>query len=88
MYKLVELEAFIYLVRVKSAEFQGFYGFLCFLGVGETADCHVLGKVVRQVEMMSKLFRSAFLHFFSNVTKVLVAFWFKGQGLHCHSVCI
>ena len=87
MYKLVEREAFIDLLRVMGAKFQGFYGFPSCLGVGETAYCHVLGRVVREVEMVRRLFRSVFLHFFFffffyNVTKILVAFWFKGQGLH------
>ena len=82
MYKLVEREAFIDLVRVMGARFQGFYGFPCCLGVGETASCHVLGRVAREVEMVRRLFRSVFLHFFYNVTKILLAFWFKGQGLH------
>ena len=61
MYKLVEREAFIDSVNLKSAEFQGFYGFLCFLGVGKTADCHVLVRIVREVDMVRKWFRSIFL---------------------------
>ena len=85
MYKLVEREAFIDSVRFKSAEFQGFYGFLCFLGVGKTADCHVWVRVVREVDMVGKWFRSMFLPFFflfNNVAKILMAFWVKGQVLH------
>ena len=71
MYKLVEREAFIDSVRFKSAEFQGFYGFLCFLGVGKTADCHVWVRVVREVDMVGKWFRSMFLPFFFFLTTSL-----------------
>ena len=81
MNKLVEREAFIDSVRVKSAEFQDFYGFLCFLGVGKTAYRHVLSRVVREVEMVGKWFKRVFT-FFYNITKILTAVWFMGQVLH------
>ena len=64
MYKLVEREAFIDSVRFKSAEFQDFHGFPCFLGVGKTADCHVWVRVVGKVDMVRKWFRCIFLPFF------------------------
>ena len=41
-----------------------------------------LGRVVREVEMLRKWFRRAFLHFFNNITKILIAFWFIEQSLH------
>ena len=69
MNKLVEREAFIDSVRVKSAEFQDFYGFLCFLGVGKTAYRHVLSRVVREIEMVGKWFRRVFLHFLLQYNK-------------------
>ena len=89
MYKLVEREALIDLVRVKIAEFQGFYGFLCFLGVGETADCHVLGRAVREVEMVRKFFRSFFFPFFFTTSrKVWWHFGLKDKVCIFASVCI
>ena len=64
LYKLVEQEAFVDYVRVKSAKLkdelllEGFAAFCVSLVLGKTTDCHVVGTVVWEVEMASNSFSS------------------------------
>jgi len=62
-------ETFVDSTRVKIAKlkedfsFRSFYGVLYFLGVGTLADCYVVARVVRKVEMTRNVWKHLFLLF-------------------------